>query len=208
MPRAKSPVLSARQLAYLSALRTVYPKGPVAACRASGITYAGTLMHWRKRSEEFALREKEVRQDAERLAIAAAHEARRLEELTPTPKERQYQVDGPLRAFVEVYRTTMDRKTAWEKAGLTWKEVKEHRATNKAFDAEVADVEEEILVQVRDGQAREAITGNTAASNLYLKVSDPENKPSGPKGAPRDRKKGASEALRGVLQFAAKKETA
>lgn len=197
MPKTGRPrnppggLITPRMQAYLAALPTV--QGVVIKACAVVSLKPNSLTKWRGRSEAFKAEEARIRQE-----IAEENgELGRLRTYAKNALRTQADVAGIgeglekwMRIYLLVYQRDRDRVKACRAAEKLWKTVKRELEENEAFRAAVAEIEEELDIQLQDSQRRRAIdTGDPAAANA-LRRADAEKdakKKTGPTASRRER---------------------
>lgn len=165
--RRKSGGLAPDRIEFLTVYRALALRGGsiVDACRQIGMPRS-RYERWRERDPIFRGAAEKLKLEVE-AAKAAAAAAERSAVEAAIPLEG---LSPPLQLYIDTWRASQDRKTAWERAGLTWAIVKKARGENPAFTAACAEVEEEMDIQAEDAQRRRAMqTGDTAAINSLRK---------------------------------------
>lgn len=197
MPKTGRPrnppggIITPRMQAYLAALPIA--KGVVSvACREVNLK-PNSLTKWRGRSEAFKAEEARVRHEL-------AEERGELGQLRTYAKNAlRTQADAAgigeglekwQRIYLLVYQRDRDRVKACRAAEKLWKTVKLALEESEEFRTAVAEIEEELDIQLEDAQRRRAIdTGDPAAANAMRKAAAEKDakKKAGPAATRRER---------------------
>lgn len=191
-------LITPRMQAYLAALPLA--KGSVSeACRTVSLK-PNSLTKWRGRSPAFKAEEDRIRRE-----IAEENgELGRLRTYAKNALRTQADAAGIgeglekwQQIYLLVYQRDRDRVKACRAAEKLWKTVKKALEEDEPFRQAVAEIEEELDIQLEDAQRRRAIdTGDPAAANAMRKAAAERDKGAKGKAGPPASRRERVERLR------------